>query len=238
MALPTHLLEVIDINNPLKNITASALVALVFFTQYPNFTAKFMWTSYQTFTAGIAHITELGAYDHMCYLVAMVAGLSWMHWKKLLALASAFTLGHSITLVLGGLNIISFSSDWVETLIAASIFISALLRLINKTTPPSIGSLDYAMNAAFGLIHGMGFSQTIRIMIDDNSASEHIQMLFLFNCGVEVGQVVVIAALIAVTWLLTTPLNISAKRIQMALAGLAAAVGLFLFIDRLSSLFA
>jgi hypothetical protein len=194
-----------------------------------------MWNSYETFAAGIAHITELGAYDHMCYLLAMMAGLSVIHWKKLLALASAFTLGHSVTLVLGGLNLISFSSDWVEIFIAASIFVSALLRLTSKTSPPTIGTRDFIMNAVFGLIHGMGFSQTIRMMLDDNNTSEHVQMLFLFNCGVEVGQVLVLAVLVATTWLLSSPLKVPSKRIQMVFAGIAAAVGLFLLVDRLSS---
>ena len=50
---------------------------------------------------GVEHITDLNGYDHMLYLLALVAGESADAWRVVL-LATAFTLGHSITLLLAG----------------------------------------------------------------------------------------------------------------------------------------
>lgn len=191
-----------------------------------------MWTLQETFLAGIAHITEIGAYDHMCYLLAMVAGFTWIDWKKLLALASAFTVGHSITLVLGGLNLVHFPSDWVELGIAATIAVVALFKLTSTLTPPAVGLRDYLINLCFGLIHGMGFSQTIRIMVDENQTSEYVQMLFLFNLGVEVGQVTVLVLLLCAIWALHRFLKTPIRKLQMGSAALALAVGLWLLVER------
>jgi hypothetical protein len=169
--------------------------------------------------------------------MAMVAGFTWKNWKTLLALATAFTIGHSVTLVLGGLDAIHFASNWVEIGIALSIALAGLFRIINSSTPPKIGMRDYAINIFFGLIHGMGFSQTIRMMMDNGNSGEHVQMLFLFNLGVEVGQIVVLLWLLALVWLFTSWITLSIRKLQMIMAGIAGAVGLWLVIERLPNLF-
>jgi len=52
------------------------------------------------FKEGLLHILDIKAYDHMVYLLALVAGFTIRDWRKVLMLVTAFTIGHSVTLAL------------------------------------------------------------------------------------------------------------------------------------------
>ena len=61
------------------------------------------------FVDGILHITDVEGYDHMLFLLAMCAPFTFKDWKQVAILATAFTLGHSISLALAALDVIRFS---------------------------------------------------------------------------------------------------------------------------------
>jgi hypothetical protein len=68
------------------------------------------------FSLGWTHIISIDALDHLLFILALTATYQLKDWKKVLILVTAFTIGHSTTLVLSSFDIIRFSSKWVEFL--------------------------------------------------------------------------------------------------------------------------
>ena len=78
---------------------------------------------------GVEHITDLNGYDHMLYLLALVAWASLADAWRVVLLATAFTLGHSITLLLAGMGWVHADGAWIEFLIPVTITATALWNL-------------------------------------------------------------------------------------------------------------
>lgn len=181
---------------------------------------------------GIQHITDIEGYDHMLFLLALCAPYSYQDWKKIIWMATAFTLGHSITLALSALDIIRFSSDLIELLIPITIMITAIWNVIGlKYNRMRTDWLRYAVTAGFGLIHGMGFSSYLRMIL--STASELVSELFLFNVGVELGQIVIIAIIFILIYLLNRFLRLEKSRVNVILSSFAFVVASWLVYGKL-----
>lgn len=177
---------------------------------------------------GIQHITDIDGADHMIFLCALAAGLNWKSWKELALLATAFTLGHSITLGLAALNIVSFNRELIEALIAVTIVLTSVLRLIeNDKSKKSLGKLQYALIIGFGLIHGLGFSTFLRMMLSD---PDHLLLqLFQFNIGVEIGQILILSLFVLLNSLLLRYITtLSSAQLRRWTAFLTALAGFWL----------
>jgi hypothetical protein len=146
---------------------------------------------------GFHHIADLAGYDHILFVAALAIPYAAQDWRRLALLITAFTLGHSLTLALATLRLLSVPSTLVEALIPATIVITAVLswnagRVSTQREPVSVGR--YLMATGFGLIHGMGFSTYLRALLGEE---EHITMpLFAFNVGLEVGQLLILAVVL------------------------------------------
>ena len=82
----------------------------------------------------------------------------------------------------------------------------------------------------FGLIHGMGFANTIRFML---AKDQHIALpLVSFNIGLEAGQIVVVAFILSISFLLVNKLKLNRKWWVWALSGIAILIALNMVIDR------
>ncbi len=142
---------------------------------------------------GIEHIGS-GA-DHIAFIICLVLGLALIHlreWKALLITVTAFTLGHSITLISATLGWVG-SPSWVEPVIALSIAVAAAFNLI-KTRYAWLQNpwFSAALAASFGLVHGLGFSGAMtEARVPEGSL---LWALGGFNIGVEIGQLLIIAA--------------------------------------------
>ena len=140
---------------------------------------------------GWEHIISKDALDHQLFILALIAIFSFRDWKKVLILVTAFTIGHSLTLVLSALDVFRFPSDWVEFLIPCTIVFTALDNIIFSKNEKKLIQLNYYLALLFGLIHGMGFANSVRMML---SSEQDITLpLFGFNVGLELGQIVVVA---------------------------------------------
>lgn len=148
---------------------------------------------------GIIHILDLAGLDHLLFLVALVITYSIKQWKPVLILATAFTLGHSITLALASMDIIKVNSKWIEILIAVSIAYTAAFNLYR---PKSKGkdNLKYGSALIFGLIHGMGFSNFFKSILGKDDI---VLPLFAFNVGVELAQVIIVLVVLILSFLIT-----------------------------------
>lgn len=149
---------------------------------------------YDYFTDGIRHITDPSGYDHMVYLIALIAIYEYREVKRIVLLITAFTVGHSLTLILAGLDVIRPNTDLIEFLIPVTILFTALsnLRYAQRVKKPIPNhGWRYLIAVVFGLIHGMGFSSYFRMIVDRDESI--VQPLLYFNIGVEVGQLFFIA---------------------------------------------
>ncbi|MCC6234592.1 MAG: HupE/UreJ family protein [Verrucomicrobiales bacterium] len=116
---------------------------------------------------------------------------------RVVAIVTAFTLAHSITLVLATLNLVQLPSRLVETVIAASVAVVALNNLF-----PLLRDHRAGMAFAFGLIHGFGFASVLQDL--QLPAQALVSSLVGFNLGVELGQLAIVAVFLPVAYALRT----------------------------------
>ena len=158
---------------------------------------------------GWEHIISKDALDHQLFILALIAIFSFRDWKKVLILVTAFTIGHSLTLVLSALDVFRFPSDWVEFLIPCTIVFTALDNIIFSKNEKKLIQLNYYLALLFGLIHGMGFANSVRMML---SSEQDITLpLFGFNVGLELGQIVVVAIALFIHYIFSEVLRLSNK---------------------------
>lgn len=180
---------------------------------------------------GWEHIISLDALDHQLFVLVLVAVYSFGDWKKILVMVTAFTIGHSITLALSTLDIIRISSDWVEFLIPLTIVITAFDNIIFKGNQSKLMRINYFLALFFGLIHGMGFANTARMML----AKE--QNLFTpllgFNIGLELGQIVVVIAFLILLFVVIKIFRVHKKDWIMFISSGVFALALKMTLERL-----
>lgn len=150
---------------------------------------------------GLHHIADLRGYDHILFVTALTAPYRPADWKQLLWLVTAFTLGHSVTLVLATLDLVRLAPSIVEPAIAATILVTGLATLgtlAGKGAGATRGwqTGRYFMAAGFGLIHGLGFSNFLRSLLGDSE--DLLLPLFAFNVGLEAGQLLIVAAVLLI----------------------------------------
>ncbi|MEY4336275.1 MAG: hypothetical protein RLZZ45_1194 [Bacteroidota bacterium] len=177
------------------------------------------------FKIGWSHIISLGATDHLYFIAVLSILYQLADWKKVLVLVTAFTLGHAITLYLSALDLFRFSVEWVEFLIPCTIVLTAAKNLM-MPEETAIGSrIQYGMALCFGLVHGMGYANYIRMML---SSDQHlVWSLLSFNVGLEIGQIFVVLAVLLVSWILHR-FNVISHRLLVMLVSLII-LGLSLF---------
>lgn len=145
---------------------------------------------FDTLKWGFEHILDMNAYDHLLFLVALCAVYRLRDWKIVLILVTAFTIGHSLTLALAGLNIVNINPDLVETLIPITIIITGIYNILTFDKEVKFIYVKYPTALFFGFIHGLGFSNNFRSLMGDED--NIISLLFPFNLGVELGQIVIV----------------------------------------------
>jgi len=147
---------------------------------------------------GVNHILDLDGLDHFYFIISFCILFSFKNWKKIVGLVTAFTLGHCVTLFLSGLELVTINANTVELLIPITILLSCLnnfyVLLKDKQTKQQL-SITYIILLVFGLIHGLGFSNYIKMMLFDGESI--VLPLLGFNVGIELAQLVIVAGLLA-----------------------------------------
>jgi len=150
------------------------------------------------FKLGLQHILDLQGFDHILFILSLCAVYVARDWVKILLLVTAFTLGHSLTLALATFEVVQIRSEVIEFLIPVTIAFTALLTLIKPKPNSGKGiQLNYLLALFFGLIHGLGFSNYLRSLLGKEASIW--QPLLAFNVGLEVGQIVIVAAFLLIT---------------------------------------
>ena len=183
------------------------------------------------FPLGIEHILSFSALDHLLFITALCLRYQWSDWKKIGILITAFTVGHSITLMLSTLSIIDLPTKWTEFLIAVTILVTAVNNLtvrdfrFNKKYP-----LIYFYALLFGLIHGLGFSSLLKNMLGSNESI--IGELLSFNLGIEVAQLIVVAIILLLSYIFVTLLKLNRREYILFASGSIAALAIEMIITR------
>ncbi len=148
-----------------------------------------MATTY--FVLGIKHILE--GYDHLLFVLALLLLVGRL--RTLLLTISAFTIAHTITLLLASLDVIHLSGRAVEATIALSIvFVAAEVIYAMRGQEHLSKKYPWVIAFGFGLIHGLGFAGALKeIGLPQN---EIVPSLIFFNVGVEVGQLLFVFAVL------------------------------------------
>ena len=165
-----------------------------------------LWQTFGNFLReGVHHL--LSGYDHLLFLLCLLlpAPLLWRdaRWqpsasgrqafRATVAVVTAFTIAHSLTLALAALHIVNLPSRLVESAIAASIALAAL-----HTLRPRFTQRRWLLAGGFGLIHGFGFAGVLSEL--PLGIAERSVALAGFNVGVELGQLGFIGLFLPVLW--------------------------------------
>jgi hypothetical protein len=182
------------------------------------------------FNLGREHIADLAGYDHILFVAALCLGYLLKDWKKLLVLVTAFTVGHSITLALSVLNVVEVSTKWIEFLIPVTILITAIASTYRKPGDRSTRSPVYLLTVAFGLIHGLGFSNYLKSLLGKNDSI--VSDLLAFNLGLELGQLIIVAVILLISSIFLIILKINEKTFILFTAGAIFGVALLMAVQR------
>lgn len=139
---------------------------------------------------GVEHI--LTGFDHLLFVLGLLllVGPSW----RLVKTITAFTVAHSLTLGLAALGYIAFPSAVIEALVALSIVFVASELVPGRSEETLARRRPWLIAFVFGLLHGMAFAGALaEIGLPAKAAP---QALFLFNVGVEIGQLLFIGAVL------------------------------------------
>lgn len=192
------------------------------------------------FQLGFEHITDIDGYDHMLFLLALCGVYLYRDWQKILILVTAFTIGHSTTLALAVLNVVPVNAAWIEFLIPVTIVTTSIKNIVggsqneeSNESPQGIRAwtleLNYLMALAFGLIHGMGFSNYLRSLLGDDL----LLPLFSFNIGLELGQLLVVAVIFLVQFALINAISVKHKYWNLVVSLVAGGISLLLAAQRI-----
>lgn len=186
------------------------------------------------FREGIYHITDIRGYDHILFVAALCLPYLLKDWRKILILITAFTIGHSATLALSIYNKILIPSSWIEFLIPVTIIITALENVSIKKFDFGKDSLRYGSALVFGLIHGMGFSNYLRSMMGKSETI--VVQLLAFNVGLEIGQLVIVAVVLFLTFLFVSIFRVSRREWLLFVSGGIFAIAVMMAAERFAEI--
>ena len=180
---------------------------------------------------GFEHISDFAGYDHMLFLVALCAIYKIQQWKNILILVTAFTIGHSVTLVLSSLDLFTIPSNIIEFLIPVTIFLTAINNIINSNLAVKSTKMNknYSMALFFGFIHGMGFSNYFKALLMESS-SIAIPLLG-FNIGIELGQILVVFFIVSIAYLFISKLGVKHREWNIFISGAAAGISIIFMLE-------
>ncbi|HAA14654.1 MAG TPA: HupE / UreJ protein [Cytophagales bacterium] len=185
------------------------------------------------FASGWEHIVDLNAYDHLLFVMTLCAAFKLSEWKQILIIITAFTIGHSGTLILSALDLIPANPRVVESLIPFTIMITAVVNVVNygKVGRFSDTRIKYTIALVFGLIHGLAFASGFKFMLFGDSV---VLPLFAFNLGIEVGQLFIVLLFTTILWLYTTVIKGEHSKWNLFISGAGFGIAATFLVDALT----
>ena len=183
------------------------------------------------FQLGMKHILAFSGLDHVLFIVALCSIYVLKDWRRVLILVIAFTVGHSLTLVLASFNVVFVSSEVIKFLIAVTVFVTASVNLFKKqfVFEPKRFQKRYLLALAFGLVHGFEFSTYFK-SISGSETGVGVQLLAV-DLGIAFGQIIVVLIFLSISYILINFFNVPRKDLNLVVSAGIAAIAITLIMD-------
>ncbi|TVZ16333.1 HupE/UreJ family protein [Maribacter sp. MAR_2009_72] len=160
---------------------------------------------------GLQHVLDINAYDHILFLSALALPFTFKSWKKVLLLATVFTITHCLALVLSVFELIVVNAGYIEFLIPVTILATALYNLFILKDDNDGKTIWFHLlsTGIFGLIHGFGFSNYFKMMV--MGEDEKLMPLLGFAGGIELSQVLIVMMVLVLAFVLQSILNVKQR---------------------------
>ncbi|MGD8816702.1 MAG: HupE/UreJ family protein [Acidobacteriota bacterium] len=211
---------------------------------------------------GFEHIADPRGYDHILFIVALTAMYTPAAWRQVVALVTAFTVGHSVTLALATLGLIRVPGNLIELLIPLTILATAVLNGVEvwhgAPTAPAAGTArpmaaavgdsakeprdavtltrrDRLTRYALALTFGLihGLGFSNFLRAVLGAEASIVWPLFSFNVGLEIGQIFIVVLVLLATAIATGLLRAPQRAWVAALSATSGAVALYLVWQRM-----
>ena len=142
------------------------------------------------FESGLYHILNFDSYDHILFVIIISVSFVFKDWKHLLILISIFSLGHTLSLLLGLYDVLNLNVNIIEWLIPFTIFFMAFYNIFTTAKLSRRPYFSYGVVLFFGLIHGLGFANAFERLL--GSSDSTLLSVIEFAIGIEIGQCIVV----------------------------------------------
>ncbi len=160
---------------------------------------------------GFSHVLDLGAYDHILFLSALAIPFTFKNWKKVVILATIFTIAHCTSLALSAFEVATVDVGLIEFLIPVTILLTALFNftyVLGKAE--GLGAYVHILATAFfGLVHGFGFSNYFKMMMAGEE--DKVIPLLGFATGIEFSQIAIILVILGLAFVVLDLLQVKRK---------------------------
>lgn len=182
------------------------------------------------FKLGITHIIGISGLDHVLFILVMVAVYTYKNTQKILWIITSFTIAHSLTLLLSMMQILNIPASWIEAIIPLTIMFTCIENMFLE----KLHDYRVILSGIFGLIHGLGFSNSFQEIYDTEfSLTQH---LLPFNLGIEVGQIIIVIVILFIQWIGIKFIPISLRQWKNVLSFFVLCISAYWFILRFSKL--
>jgi len=142
------------------------------------------------FESGLYHILNFDSYDHILFVIIISVSFAFKDWKHLLILISIFSLGYTLSLLLGLYDTLNLNVNITEWLIPLTIFLMAFYNIFTAGKLSQRPYFNYWVVLFFGLIHGLGFANSFGQLLGSNDST--LLSVIEFAIGIEIGQCIVV----------------------------------------------
>ncbi|NNK39286.1 MAG: HupE/UreJ family protein [Winogradskyella sp.] len=172
---------------------------------------------------GINHVLDINGYDHLLFLMVLAVPYLFKDWKRVLILVSLFTLGHTLSLILGSFKVVNINSALVEFLIPLTIFIVAIYNVFTAgkfEKSSNKMSLLLLSTLFFGIVHGLGFAR--EFIMFAGKADDRWLLLLEFALGIEIAQIIIVFIVLFLGFIGQTVFRFSKRDWIMVVSALVA----------------
>ncbi len=185
-------------------------------------------------TEGFKHVVDLryNSYDHVLFFILMAIPYSFDHWKKVVYASFAFTLGHTLSILLATYNLASVNAAYVEFSILATILVTAVYNIFRagKNPPSGTNWVILILTLFFGLIHGLGFASTFNMLA--SGVESKFLLALEFAIGIELGQLLVIFIVLLLGFLATRLIRLARRDWNLVVSSIILGLVLPLLFER------
>lgn len=179
---------------------------------------------------GLTHVLDVNAYDHVLFFVVLTISYGFKDWKKALWLITFFTIGHTLTLTLSSYHFLYVKMDIVEFLIPLTILLTGLYNITTSKKANRKITIGSFFAFVFGLIHGLGFSGAIRILIDDTE--QKLLPILEFALGIEIAQIIVVLFVFLLSFIALNVLNIKKRDLILVVSSVVIGIVIPMLVER------